>query len=113
MRRCERCGCKLLNDFDYRYVENEGDICNCCLERDILDKMRKEKRMTSISITWGAEDIIQTAFNRGIYDITTKEVEDILSLLETEHDATIGITWDMVEYWIDFVIKERKENEKV
>ena len=59
-----------------------------------------------ISITWTDADVIHQAEDIG-ETLTEQEVSDILELMEKDHDATIGINWDVISFYIDKVIEER------
>ena len=60
-----------------------------------------------ISITWTDQDVRQQAETDGI-ELTDAEVSDVLSMLESGHDATIGINWDVISFYIDEVKRERR-----
>lgn len=60
-----------------------------------------------ISITWTDADVIQQAEVMG-ETLTEQEVSDVLELMEKDHDATIGINWDVISYHINRIIEERK-----
>ena len=59
-----------------------------------------------IKITWSIEDVLQQAENDGI-EITREEAGDVLELLLKNHDASNGISWDTLDYYIGEVISER------
>lgn len=59
-----------------------------------------------ISIEWHIEDVLHQAKEMKV-KITKKEARDVLSLLESEHDATIGINWDTIEHFINYVVIKR------
>ena len=64
-----------------------------------------------ISIKWHAEDIQWCAksFSNSKEDVLTpQECSDVLSVLKDKHDATIGINWNVIEYYISEVFKKRK-----
>ena len=48
-----------------------------------------------ITITWTDEDVWYVAEEHGI-KLSEAQVNDILSLLEENHDANIGINWDVI-----------------
>lgn len=66
--------------------------------QNIVAQMEKEGRQTEVKITWCAYDVLSLDTT-----LTPEQVEDVLSLMQSEHDATIGITWDTIEHWIDYV----------
>ncbi len=64
----------------------------------------KEKLLTQISIVWCADDVIQTAKEKGV-ELTDRQISDVLSLMQDKHDATIGMNWDVIGYLIDEVLE--------
>jgi hypothetical protein len=57
-----------------------------------------------ISIIWHIDDVIHCAKDNGI-KITKKQAREVLECLRNEHDATIGINWDVILYWIEEITK--------
>ena len=54
---------------------------------------------TYIDIRWCIEDVLQCAKDNHI-KLTKKEASAVLEYLEHKHDATIGINWDVILFWI-------------
>lgn len=52
---------------------------------------------------WEECDIIQLCKDRDLKKPSKKEINKVMSLLEWKHDANIGINWDVIESWIDYV----------
>jgi len=70
-------------------------------ERIIEDKviqMEKEGRVTGIKISWCARDILSVDST-----LTPEQVEDVLTCLENKHDCNVGITWNVIQYFIDYI----------
>jgi hypothetical protein len=61
------------------------------------------KPKTKAVITWYAEDIKSQCDT-----LTDKQIGDVLSLIENNHDATIGVNWEVINYYIEKVTKEGK-----
>ena len=59
---------------------------------------------TKISIEWSIEDVLCRATDME-KKVSRKQASEILELLESEHDANIGINWDNIDYWTDYVLK--------
>lgn len=59
----------------------------------------------TISITWSSDDVIYRADERGIH-LTYDQANDILDILEKDHDATIGINWDVIDTVTDNYLNE-------
>jgi hypothetical protein len=66
-----------------------------------------KKLLTEISIVWTDDDVRTQAENDGII-LSKKEISNVLSLMENGHDATIGINWDTISFYIQKIIEERK-----
>ena len=65
--------------------------------------------MDSISIGWEIEDVREEARRKG-QELTLDESREPLRLAKKNHDASIGINWDVLDVWADMVINEREEN---
>ena len=66
-----------------------------------------------ISVKWCREDVIEQAKNFSpAINLTDEEVDHILFRLVHYHDASIGISWDTLDFHIDDVVSERKEMSK-
>ena len=64
--------------------------------------------MDSISIGWEIEDVREEARRKG-QELTLDESRETLRLAKKNHDASIGINWEVLSIWIDYVINERGE----
>jgi hypothetical protein len=62
--------------------------------------------LKKINIIWTAGDIEYQAINDG-FILSKKEISDVLSLLKYDHDATIGINWNVISYAIKEIVEER------
>lgn len=60
----------------------------------------------TIAMVWSDEDVKGRMEELSI-ELDVGEIRDVLSLLDNEHDACIGINWDMIDFWIDHVANER------
>lgn len=56
-------------------------------KQSILDK--------SISITWCVEDVYEHAKRIG-KKLTIKQAEEVLEMLDKNHQADVGINWDVI-----------------
>ena len=70
---------------------------------------RDETREDQFSIIWTKEDIVETAkeYYDGI-ELTDNQIKDVMNLCVNEHDATIGINWDVISYWIGHVLDDNR-----
>ena len=79
------------------------------LKNDLYDKNAIEISLASyreFSGGWCLEDIKHQAKENG-YNLTDQELNDVADLCESEHDASIGINWDVIDYHVDRVVEER------
>ncbi len=51
-----------------------------------------------IEISWHIDDVKSIA-----EDLTVKQCRQVLALAKSEHDASIGINWEVLEVWADQV----------
>ena len=64
----------------------------------------------SISIEWEIDDIRAQLENRDMDEkLSDKECMEILEAAKDDHDATIGINWDVLDYHIDAFMSDRKK----
>lgn len=61
-----------------------------------------EKLPDEIKISWHIDDVKSIA-----EDLTDQECREVLNLAKHNHDATIGINWDVLEVWADEVRSQR------
>lgn len=57
-----------------------------------------------IQIIWCVDDVKSIA-----EDLTDEECRQVLEAVKSNHDATIGINWDVLEYWANQIRPERKK----
>ena len=60
-----------------------------------------EKETTSISVVWNIEDV-QSLEPK----VTDEQAMEVLQLALDNHDANVGINWEVLEFWISQVYKE-------
>jgi hypothetical protein len=64
-----------------------------------------------ITIIWTDEDIKSISKNMNII-LTKNQIGDILDNIYRYHDASLGITWDTIEYHIEEYMRTKKSNLK-
>ena len=64
----------------------------------------QEQLPNEITITWCIEDVESIS-----EDLTDDECREVLRLAKKNHDATIGINWDVLETWADQVRSDRED----
>ena len=58
--------------------------------------------------SWAVEDIHCCIRNKDMdVEVSDEEAAEILGWIEMKHDASIGINWDVIEYYIEEFVKER------
>lgn len=60
----------------------------------------KLQNKDEIRIIWTTNDVLGVSQDLGI-ELTIDEARDILGLMERKHDASIGINWDVISYWVE------------
>jgi hypothetical protein len=60
---------------------------------------------------WHADDIIEQAQNNG-EQLTYEEARKVLRLMDKNHDCEVGINWDVIDGWVDFVVSQREKESK-
>jgi hypothetical protein len=63
--------------------------------------------MKTIEIKWSTEDVLLQAENAG-FELTEDQADEILESLKDNHDATVGINWDVISFCIEDYL--RREN---
>lgn len=53
---------------------------------------------------WQTDDVLYHAADRGIA-VTELQAIDIIENLEANHDASLGITWDTIDVYLDALEK--------
>jgi len=89
------------------------DLMRAWSEEELADIETGDTRGDEVSITWCIEDVKQRIEERNEageeIEMSDDECRTVLRALERKHDATIGINWDTIDYWIDEIIRDRKE----
>ena len=67
----------------------------------------KDGHIQEIRILWGRDDVIGQTANNDV-NLTDDEIDEVLYCLSIKHDATIGVSWDTIDFWIGEVVSERK-----
>lgn len=61
--------------------------------------------MKTIAIKWGTEDVLWQAEQLDL-ELTEEQADDILESLENKHDASVGINWDVISYYIEDYLRK-------
>lgn len=82
---------------------NQGFTADAAVEM-LLDRHSHEKVMVDV---WTETDFHYVAEEELGVELTGSEVEEAMSIVKREHDATIGINWDVMSHAVQQVIKTR------
>lgn len=66
----------------------------------------------SISIVWGLEDIEDRAKDNG-YLLKEGEAQKVLDMLKDKHDCNIGITWDVIDDYLSYIVPDSLKDEPI
>jgi len=95
---------EIKEDGSTGYVEEAQDIFN-----ELNDKWEEiimlcEAKTPSARISWYKADIESLG-----YVCTDEQAEEVLELAQSKHDATVGINWEVLEEWCEYVGLEKSE----
>ena len=62
----------------------------------------------AIAIIWCIDDVYYTAEEMG-FALTQQQARDVLSLMDSKHDAEYGICWETIRAHIDWIQYELKD----
>ena len=96
---------KIVDGHAY-YTDEAQDIFN-----ELNDKweeiiMLSEVKIPSATVRWYKADIESLG-----YQCTDEQAEEILELAESKHDASVGINWEVLQEWCEYVGLEKIEND--
>lgn len=91
-------------DGEAYYTDEAQDIFN-----ELNDKweeviMLSKVKTPSARISWYKTDIESLG-----YKCTDEQAEEVLELAESKHDASVGINWEVLEEWCEYVGLEKSE----
>jgi hypothetical protein len=68
--------------------------------------MKTEVKTPSARISWYKADIESLG-----YECTDEQAEEVLELVESKHDAEVGVNWEVLEIWCEYVgLKKSDKN---
>lgn len=67
--------------------------------------------MKEIKITWTTDDVFMMADELGV-ELGEHEADEILELMYENHDASIGICWDVIDSFIHQYQSERQQTKE-
>ncbi|TCC88551.1 hypothetical protein EZ428_18085 [Pedobacter frigiditerrae] len=72
-------------------------------ERAIVGYQRSQQG--TISILWGLQDVEDRAKDNG-YELKKGEAQKVLDMLKDKHDCNIGITWEVIDDYLSYVVPD-------
>jgi hypothetical protein len=60
-----------------------------------------------ITLKWCIDDVVMLAEQKGYAVPTLEQAREVLSLAKQNHDASVGISWDVLEVYLDAVIQNK------
>jgi len=66
----------------------------------VVDELERQK-LDEISISWCVDDVLSERPNLNI-----EQARKVLEMVDRKHDATIGVTWETLQYWADELFPE-------
>ena len=71
---------------------------------DDLERRYKQQIIEGnvLASVWTDEDVQGRADEMEI-ELSKEQIQDVLSLLDSKHDASVGINWDTIDYWVGHV----------
>ena len=60
-----------------------------------------------ITIKWCVDDVVMLAEQKGYAVPTLEQAREVLSLAKQNHDASVGISWDVLEVYLDEVLQNK------
>lgn len=75
----------------------------------LQENLVKDKQgfTVEIKLSWCKQDVVEQARNNHEVELTDEEAGDVLDACLNDHDATIGVNWDVIDYHITQVVNER------
>ena len=70
----------------------------------VLELLRKYWQ-NHIALVWDIWDIHRKAEEMGV-ELTDEQAQDILDTIYADHDASVGVNWDVIETNIEFYLAE-------
>jgi hypothetical protein len=59
---------------------------------------------------WHIDDVAHQAEDQG-ETLTEDECREVLAMVMHKHDCNIGINWDVIDFWIDYVTAQREKKD--
>jgi len=60
-----------------------------------------------ITIKWCTDDVVMLAEQKGYAVPTLEQAREVLQMAYKYHDASVGISWDVLEVYLDEVLNAK------
>lgn len=78
---------------------------------EAIKRLRRMRPTEHVAVAiWSDEDVIDAATRLEV-TLTPEEVEEVLDLVDRKWDATVGINWDVIDYYILEVVANRNASQ--
>jgi hypothetical protein len=85
-----------------------NDMVNKLVKAGIIPEKQKNKAKKTldtywedkIALIWQEEDVIQRAEQLNGTKISKEKAQDILQEILDNHDCTVGVTWETIDYYV-------------
>lgn len=98
-------------DEDIKNIRDVVEVENVYAVDSEIIKEVYESQDDQVAIVWSIDDVKGLDEDREDENeapLTDDEAKRVLSLLKSEHDASIGVNWETIQEWINYVKGERK-----
>ncbi|MDY0341049.1 MAG: hypothetical protein RBS17_07535 [Coriobacteriia bacterium] len=106
---CVRCGCEVERETYPEQMVIYPWYCPACGEGRVDADVKFVENAPVEQVRWGFvdEDTIVIAWNVEDVlsiapDLTVEDARDVLAMALDNHDANIGITWDVLDLWAGY-----------
>ena len=66
---------------------------------------KKDLRDDEIAIVWSIDDVMEEC-----KWLTKEQAYDVLHHLDSKHDANIGVNWETIHYWGEYLYPQENED---
>jgi hypothetical protein len=75
--------------------------------REAIELLRGFENQRIAVAIWCEDDVLELAREKGI-KCSRKRAREIIDEVDRKQDATMGITWDTIRFYLDECVKSRK-----
>jgi len=75
--------------------------------REVIERLRCFDNQHIAVAIWCEDDVLELAMEEGI-KCSRKRAREIIDEIDHKQDASIGISWDTIRFYLDECVKSRK-----